>query len=391
MWYFYLTKLHIRFSGRKPKLVEKTTKPIVELRSLTKSYGDNTIIKDFNLTINNGEFVTILGPSGCGKTTVLRLIAGFEEVNGGQIILDGEDVTNIPAEHRHVNTVFQSYALFPHMTIFENVTFGLRMQKVPEVEIKPRVLDALRMVQLEDMAERKPSQLSGGQQQRIAIARAVVNKPKVLLLDESLSALDYKLRKQMQNELKSLQRQLGITFIFVTHDQEEALTMSDRIIVLKTGNIEQDGSPREIYEEPSNLFVAKFIGEINIFDAVVLHRVDEQRVKANVEGRICDIYVEQQVHEGQKLKVLLRPEDVLLEELDDNEQSSAIIGYIRERNYKGMTLESTVELEHNGKMVLVSEFFNEDDPNIDHSLDQKVAVTWIEKWEVVLNDENDNQ
>jgi len=391
VWYFYLTKLHIRFSGRKPKLVEKTTKPIVELRSLTKSYGDNTIIKDFNLTINNGEFVTILGPSGCGKTTVLRLIAGFEEVNGGQIILDGEDVTNIPAEHRHVNTVFQSYALFPHMTIFENVTFGLRMQKVPEVEIKPRVLDALRMVQLEDMAERKPSQLSGGQQQRIAIARAVVNKPKVLLLDESLSALDYKLRKQMQNELKSLQRQLGITFIFVTHDQEEALTMSDRIIVLKTGNIEQDGSPREIYEEPSNLFVAKFIGEINIFDAVVLHRVDEQRVKANVEGRICDIYVEQQVHEGQKLKVLLRPEDVLLEELDDNEQSSAIIGYIRERNYKGMTLESTVELEHNGKMVLVSEFFNEDDPNIDHSLDQKVAVTWIEKWEVVLNDENDNQ
>ncbi|TFJ89333.1 spermidine/putrescine ABC transporter ATP-binding protein PotA [Lonepinella koalarum] len=381
----------MRFSGRKPKLVEKTTKPIVELRSLTKSYGDNTIIKDFNLTINNGEFVTILGPSGCGKTTVLRLIAGFEEVNGGQIILDGEDVTNIPAEHRHVNTVFQSYALFPHMTIFDNVAFGLRMQKVPEVEIKPRVLDALRMVQLEDMAERKPSQLSGGQQQRIAIARAVVNKPKVLLLDESLSALDYKLRKQMQNELKSLQRQLGITFIFVTHDQEEALTMSDRIIVLKTGNIEQDGSPREIYEEPSNLFVAKFIGEINIFDAVVLHRVDEQRVKANVEGRICDIYVEQQVHEGQKLKVLLRPEDVLLEELDDNEQSSAIIGYIRERNYKGMTLESTVELEHNGKMVLVSEFFNEDDPNIDHSLDQKVAVTWIEKWEVVLNDENDNQ
>ncbi|TYG35569.1 spermidine/putrescine ABC transporter ATP-binding protein PotA [Lonepinella koalarum] len=381
----------MRFSGRKPKLVEKTTKPIVELRSLTKSYGDNTIIKDFNLTINNGEFVTILGPSGCGKTTVLRLIAGFEEVNGGQIILDGEDVTNIPAEHRHVNTVFQSYALFPHMTIFDNVAFGLRMQKVPEAEIKPRVLDALRMVQLEDMAERKPSQLSGGQQQRIAIARAVVNKPKVLLLDESLSALDYKLRKQMQNELKSLQRQLGITFIFVTHDQEEALTMSDRIIVLKTGNIEQDGSPREIYEEPSNLFVAKFIGEINIFDAVVLHSVDEQRVKANVEGRICDIYVEQQVHEGQKLKVLLRPEDVLLEELDDNEQSSAIIGYIRERNYKGMTLESTVELEHNGKMVLVSEFFNEDDPNIDHSLDQKVAVTWIEKWEVVLNDENDNQ
>ncbi|MDG2918208.1 spermidine/putrescine ABC transporter ATP-binding protein PotA [Bisgaard Taxon 10/6] len=367
------------------------TKPIVELCSLRKAYGDNTIINDFNLTINNGEFITILGPSGCGKTTVLRLIAGFEEANGGQIILDGEDVTNIPAEQRHVNTVFQSYALFPHMTIFDNVAFGLRMQKVPENEIKTRVLDALRMVQLEDMADRKPAQLSGGQQQRIAIARAVVNKPKVLLLDESLSALDYKLRKQMQNELKSLQRQLGITFIFVTHDQEEALTMSDRIIVLRKGNIEQDGSPREIYEEPRNLFVAKFIGEINIFDATVIERIDEQRVRANVEGRICDIYVAQPVQPNQKLKVLLRPEDVLLEELDENEKSSAIIGHIRERNYKGMTLESTVELEHNGKMVLVSEFFNEDDPNIDHSLDQKVAVTWIEKWEVVLNDENDNQ
>lgn len=215
------------------------------------------------------------------------------------------------------------------------------------------------------------------------------NKPKVLLLDESLSALDYKLRKQMQNELKSLQRQLGITFIFVTHDQEEALTMSDRIIVLRKGNIEQDGSPREIYEEPRNLFVAKFIGEINIFDATVIERVDTKRVRANVEGRICDIYVDQEVQPNQKLKVLLRPEDVLLEELDENEQSSKIIGHIRERNYKGMTLESTVELDHNGKIVLVSEFFNEDDPNIDHSLDQKVGVTWIEKWEVVLNDEDE--
>lgn len=193
-------------------------KPIIELRSITKSYGDKTIIENFNLTINNGEFLTILGPSGCGKTTVLRLLAGLEELDSGNIILDGEDITHVPAEQRHVNTVFQSYALFPHMTIFENVAFGLRMQKVPNEEIKPRVLEALRMVQLEEYAYSKPAQLSGGQQQRIAIARAVVNKPKVLLLDESLSALDYKLRKQMQNELKALQRKLGITFIFVTHD-----------------------------------------------------------------------------------------------------------------------------------------------------------------------------
>ena len=210
-------------------------KPVIELRSIGKEYDGEAIIKDFNLSINHGEFITILGPSGCGKTTILRLIAGFEELNGGQIILDGQDISQVPAEQRPVNTVFQSYALFPHLTIFENVAFGLRMQKVPNSEIKPRVLEALRMVQLEEFAERKPAQLSGGQQQRVAIARAVVNKPKVLLLDESLSALDYNLRKQMQNELKALQRQLGITFIFVTHDQEQALRMSDRIIVLRSG------------------------------------------------------------------------------------------------------------------------------------------------------------
>ncbi|AFF24271.1 spermidine/putrescine ABC transporter ATP-binding protein PotA [Pasteurella multocida] len=362
-------------------------KPIIELRSITKSYSDKTIIENFNLTINNGEFLTILGPSGCGKTTVLRLLAGLEELDSGNIILDGEDITHVPAEQRHVNTVFQSYALFPHMTIFENVAFGLRMQKVPNEEIKPRVLEALRMVQLEEYAYSKPAQLSGGQQQRIAIARAVVNKPKVLLLDESLSALDYKLRKQMQNELKALQRKLGITFIFVTHDQEEALTMSDRIIVLRKGHIQQDGSPREIYEEPKNLFVAKFIGEINIFNATVLTRVDEKRVRANVEGRICDIYTNLDVVAEQKLKVLLRPEDILIEELDENQSSKAIIGHVADRNYKGMTLESNITLDHNGMTVLVSEFFNEDDPNIDHSLGQKVALTWHEGWEVVLSDE----
>ncbi|EGP02487.1 spermidine/putrescine ABC transporter ATP-binding protein PotA [Pasteurella multocida] len=362
-------------------------KPIIELRSITKSYGDKTIIENFNLTINNGEFLTILGPSGCGKTTVLRLLAGLEELDSGNIILDGEDITHVPAEQRHVNTVFQSYALFPHMTIFENVAFGLRMQKVPNEEIKPRVLEALRMVQLEEYAYSKPAQLSGGQQQRIAIARAVVNKPKVLLLDESLSALDYKLRKQMQNELKVLQRKLGITFIFVTHDQEEALTMSDRIIVLRKGHIQQDGSPREIYEEPKNLFVAKFIGEINIFNATVLTRVDEKRVRANVEGRVCDIYTNLDVVAEQKLKVLLRPEDILIEELDENQSSKAIIGHVADRNYKGMTLESNITLDHNGMTVLVSEFFNEDDPNIDHSLGQKVALTWHEGWEVVLSDE----
>ncbi|MEX9841772.1 spermidine/putrescine ABC transporter ATP-binding protein PotA [Providencia rettgeri] len=359
--------------------------PLIELKSLSKGFDGKQIISELDLTIQNGEFLTILGPSGCGKTTVLRLIAGLEDADGGQIILDGQDITDIPAENRFVNTVFQSYALFPHMTVFDNVAFGLRMQKTPAAEIQKRVDQALRMVQLEDFAERRPNQLSGGQQQRVAIARAVVNRPKVLLLDESLSALDYKLRKQMQNELKALQRKLGITFIFVTHDQEEALAMSDRIIVMREGKIEQDGTPREIYEEPKNLFVAQFIGEINIFDAKVLYRIDDKRIRANVEGHECDIFTELFVKEGQHVSVLLRPEDLRVEEVNDADNHPGLIGYVRERNYKGMTLDSVVEME-DGKIVMVSEFFNEDDPDVDHSLNQKVAVTWVESWEVVLDD-----
>ena len=364
----------------------RSLSPLVQLAGIRKSFDGKEVIPQLDLTINNGEFLTLLGPSGCGKTTVLRLIAGLETVDSGRIMLDNEDITHVPAENRYVNTVFQSYALFPHMTVFENVAFGLRMQKTPAAEITPRVMEALRMVQLETFAQRKPHQLSGGQQQRVAIARAVVNKPRLLLLDESLSALDYKLRKQMQNELKALQRKLGITFVFVTHDQEEALTMSDRIVVMREGRIEQDGTPREIYEEPKNLFVAGFIGEINMFNATVIERLDEQRVRANVEGRECNIYVNFAVEPGQKLHVLLRPEDLRVEEINDDNHAEGLIGYVRERNYKGMTLESVVELE-NGKMVMVSEFFNEDDPDFDHSLDQKMAINWVESWEVVLADE----
>ena len=364
----------------------RSRSPLVQLVGIRKDFDGKTVISDLDLTINNGEFLTLLGPSGCGKTTVLRLIAGLENVDAGQIHLENEDITQVPAEDRHVNTVFQSYALFPHMTVYDNVAFGLRMQKTPASEIPARVHDALRMVQLEEFAQRKPHQLSGGQQQRVAIARALVNQPSLLLLDESLSALDYKLRKQMQNELKALQRKLGITFVFVTHDQEEALTMSDRIVVMRDGKIEQDGTPREIYEEPKNLFVASFIGEINIFNATVIERLDERRVHAHVEGRECTIDVNFPVTPGQKLNVLLRPEDLRVDEIHDGVEAEGLIGYVRERNYKGMTLESVVELE-NGKMVLVSEFFNEDDPDFDHSLDQKMAINWVESWEVVLADE----
>lgn len=242
---------------------------IVDIKGVNKIYGTNHVVKDLNLLVEEGEFLTLLGSSGCGKTTTLRMIAGFEEPTTGSITVEGEPIEDKEPYERNVNTVFQSYALFPHMTIYDNVAYGLKMKKIPKKEIKERVLKMLEMVQLSGFEKRYPSQLSGGQKQREAIARALINRPKVLLLDEPLGALDLKLRKQMQLELKRLQKKLNITFIYVTHDQEEALTMSDRIAIMHDGVMDQIGSPTEIYERPATKFVATFIGETNVFDGTI--------------------------------------------------------------------------------------------------------------------------
>ena len=370
---------------------------MLKVTNIQKSFNGHHVLKGIDFEINKGEVVAILGPSGSGKTTFLRCLNLLERPEKGVLAFtDGSLTIDFSKKiskadelklRRRSSMVFQQYNLFPHRTALENVMEGMVVVQKQAKEIaREKALALLEKVGLKAKADLYPSQLSGGQQQRVAIARAVVNKPRLLLLDESLSALDYKLRKQMQNELKALQRKLGITFVFVTHDQEEALTMSDRIVVMREGRIEQDGTPREIYEEPKNLFVAGFIGEINMFNATVIERLDEQRVRANVEGRECNIYVNFAVEPGQKLHVLLRPEDLRVEEINDDNHAEGLIGYVRERNYKGMTLESVVELE-NGKMVMVSEFFNEDDPDFDHSLDQKMAINWVESWEVVLADE----
>ena len=247
---------------------------IVEIDGVNKLYGSNHVVKDLNLTIDEGEFLTLLGSSGCGKTTTLRMIAGFEEPTAGSIKVEGESIEEKEPFERNVNTVFQTYALFPHKTIYDNIAYGLKMQKVPKKEIKQRVLEMMDMVQLNGFEKRYPSQLSGGQKQRVAIARALINRPRVLLLDEPLGALDLKLRKQMQLELKRLQKKLNITFIYVTHDQEEALTMSDRIAVMNSGVIEQLATPHEIYEKPKTRFVATFIGETNIYDGCITNITD---------------------------------------------------------------------------------------------------------------------
>ena len=284
----------------------------VDVQGAVKRYGDFTALKTISLAIEDNEFFTLLGPSGCGKTTLLRMIAGFEEVTEGAIRLFGEEIAALPPHKRPVNTVFQNYALFPHMSVLENVGFGLEMRGKSKAEAAQRAGEVLEMVQLSAFAARKPAQLSGGQQQRVALARALAPEPKVLLLDEPLSALDLKLRKAMQVELKHLQRETGITFIFVTHDQEEALTMSDRIAVMSEGELQQMGDAREIYERPRNVFVADFIGETNLLD-VTVGEVREGRATCHLEGGAeitCDAVAE--INPGARVHLSLRPERLTL-------------------------------------------------------------------------------
>lgn len=365
---------------------------IVQLRDVTKTYDGQHALDDVSLDVYRGEFLTILGPSGCGKTTILRLIAGFESPTIGSILIDGQDVTSLPPERRNVNTVFQSYALFPHMNVYANVAFGLRMQGRPEEEIRREVSEALRLVQMEGFETRMVSRLSGGQQQRVAIARAIVNRPLVLLLDEPLSALDYRLRKRMQLDLKHLQRQLGITFVLVTHDQEEAFSMSDRVVVMNNGHIEQIGTPTAVYEEPRNLYVARFVGEINIIDAQVVEQLEG---RARVRGQGLDVFMRtrQTFAPGDQVHILLRPEDLRVEtlkdlaedpELEDSfSEGRSIVGTVEETIYKGATYDVLVRLDA-GSIVTATEFFNEDDDVVYFRAGDRVAVSWVEGWEVVL-------
>ncbi len=356
---------------------------IIEVRGVSKHFHNHLVLDEINLQIKNGEFLTLLGPSGCGKTTLLRLLAGFEVPDKGSIWLKQKEVTHTPPEIRHVNMVFQSYALFPHMTVAQNVAFGLRCQKMPANLITEKVNEALAMVKLDIFASRKPAQLSGGQQQRVAIARAVINQPLVLLLDEPFSALDYSLRKTMRIELKELQRRLGITFVFVTHDQEEALSMSDRIVVMNQGQIEQMGTPRDVYEEPKNIFVAKFIGEANIFETKIT-KSNPQEVEVAIENKNFHCQNKKQLESDQFIHVIVRPEDIRVwQQREVTDSSQMLPGRVEQVIYKGSTVDLIVRLE-SGKLIAASEFFDEDDEKLEYAVGEKVFVHWASGWEVLI-------
>lgn len=306
---------------------------IIEFREIVKQFGSQIVLKGINLDIYENEFVTLLGPSGCGKTTLLRILGGFLDADEGKVIFDGEEISNKPPYERELNTVFQKYALFPHLSVYENIAFGLKIKKVSKDVIDQKVMKMLRLIGLEGYEDKNTTLLSGGQQQRVAIARALVNEPKVLLLDEPLAALDLKLRKEMQYELKRIQQEVGITFIFVTHDQEEALTMSDKIVVMKNGEIQQVGTPQDIYNEPANRFVANFIGESNILSGIML-----EDYKVQFDDIVFDC-VDYGFKENEKVDVVIRPEDIDIVPVEDGKMTGEVLSVL----FKGVHYEIMVE------------------------------------------------
>ena len=308
---------------------------ILELKNLNKSYGEQKVLDNLSLNIKKNEFLTLLGPSGCGKTTTLKIIAGFENADSGELIFKNNDISTLPPYKRKVNTVFQKYALFPHMNIFDNIAFGLKLKKLPKDEIKNKVEEMLSLVALKGFEKRSVDSLSGGQQQRVAIARALINKPEILLLDEPLGALDLKLRKEMQIELKKIQQEVGITFVFVTHDQEEALTMSDTIIVMNKGIIQQMGTPQDIYNEPANAFVADFIGESNILNGTM---IDNFKVEFCNKTFEC---VDEGFEKMEPIDVVIRPEDIKMVDADNG----MLKGTVTSQIIKGVHYEMIVSTE----------------------------------------------
>jgi spermidine/putrescine transport system ATP-binding protein len=327
---------------------------MVELRQVTKRFGSFIAVDYVSLDVRAGEFLTLLGPSGCGKTTILRMISGFEQPTTGRVLLEGQDVTELPPYRRDVNQVFQSYALFPHLNVLDNVCFGLRMKKVPRDEMRRRAARAVELVSLQGFERRKPHQLSGGQRQRVALARAIVNEPKVLLLDEPLSALDAKLRREMQIELKRLQKQLGITFVFVTHDQEEALTMSDRIAVVNHGRIEQLGDAAEIYHRPRTAFAANFIGQANVFDASVVSRED-QTARVSMNGKLELTVLAASVPPGVTNVLLsIRPEKASLQKRQPtSDTTNCFVAHVTEEIFMGATNQLALQTDSGLALTVV--------------------------------------
>jgi spermidine/putrescine transport system ATP-binding protein len=321
----------------------------IKLEGVTKRFGDHAAVDDVSLDIAKGEFFSLLGPSGCGKTTTLRMIAGFEQPSEGRILLEGEPVDDVPPYGRNVNTVFQSYALFEHLNVEDNVAFGLKRKKVPKDEIERRVADALELVNLGRRAKARTNELSGGQQQRVALARALVNRPAVLLLDEPLGALDLKLRRQMQVELKEIQREVEITFVYVTHDQEEALAMSDRIAVMQDGKVVQTGDPEEVYEHPDEPFVAGFIGISNLMDGVVQNG---GKVKI-ASGQVVPAPLPDGCDPGSSVQIAVRPEKIALDELEEGMVS--LDGTIEQRVYQGVVTQVTVSLGDGARLVALEQ------------------------------------